>query len=249
MVLSIGTWNSNFYLMPIFFHATPQSGVFNQEESRHIAKVLRHRPGDALTITNGHGESFEVVLISTSYQEVRFEITKSHIEPISANQLHIIIGVLKSDERMEWMLEKLTEIGCDEISLCVMDRTEGKPPKRERVDRIMISALKQSGRCRLPSVNYFASLASALQSVQPSENKAVAHLSKAHPQKKFSSWVANHRTNVRSSIIIGPEGDLSSNEIDLCLSQNFEPITLGNHVLRTETAALWVAAGYRAWGL
>ena len=223
--------------MQLFYNATINEATetfsFDREESKHIIKVLRKKDGDILFVTNGLGFLFktEIVLASDSkctVQMVSFE--KAAAVPF---QLHLVVAPTKMNDRYEWFLEKATEIGIQEITPIICDRSERKVINIERFEKIILSAMKQSNELYLPKLNP----AISFKEFMKQKNKGlqlIAHCEET--DKKTLKSVLQSNTDV--TILIGPEGDFSEKEIALALEQNYIPVSLGNTRLRTETAAV-----------
>jgi 16S rRNA (uracil1498-N3)-methyltransferase len=144
------------------------------------------------------------------------------------NQIHIAIAPTKNMERLEWFVEKATEIGITEISLIKCQNSERREVKIERLEKILISAVKQSGRYFMPQLNPLVKWTDFLQN---NPNGLIAHCREGEKMKIDTSFQ-------NKVIVIGPEGDFTLEEIELALTTGYVPITLGQNRLRTETAAL-----------
>ena len=207
------------------------SYYLNSEESKHCIKVLRKNEGDLINLIDGVGGFYEVRLTIASQKKVYFEIVKSWKEEVRDYKLHIAIAPTKNNDRLEWFLEKATEIGIDEITPIICQHSERKVVKEERLKKIILSATKQSLKAKIPKLN------SAISFKEFCSNKQEADCFIAHCEQQektnFNSVVAKN-----SIVLIGPEGDFSPQEIDLALASNYTPISLGNSRLRTETAGL-----------
>ncbi|AWA30666.1 16S rRNA (uracil(1498)-N(3))-methyltransferase [Flavobacterium magnum] len=207
--------------------------AFDREESRHIVKVLRKNNGDILHVTNGLGFLFktEIALASENKCQVRivsferFERPKPH--------LHLAVAPTKMNERYEWFLEKATEIGIAEITPILCDHSERKIIKTERMEKILLSAMKQSNQYFLPRLNEPIAFR-AFVSKQYDGLKFIAHCAETD-RKSLKSQL---QPDTDCTLLIGPEGDFSEKEITLAVEQNFMPVTLGETRLRTETAAI-----------
>jgi len=231
--------------MQLFYHPNPETqNAFSPEESKHIAKVLRYREGQFLICTDGIGNKYELALTHTHYEKVVFQVISKEIVAADELQIHIGIGIIKSEERTEWMLEKLVELGVSSISLLQTERTESKPIKETRAHKILLSAIKQSKRYHLPTLHTNSKFKDFV--IQQSDCKIIAHLIENEPTKNLKSYLNTIPTPSSVHILIGPEGDFTKAEVDDALSKQYNPVTLGNYVLRTETAAMAIVAGVRA---
>lgn len=211
--------------------------TFDKVESRHIVKVLRKKEGDKIYITNGKGTLFISQINIANDKKCLASIFNTDDKKKSRDyNLHIAIAPTKNNDRLEWFLEKATEIGIDEITPIICDNSERKIIKPERLEKILIVAMKQSLQYHLPKLNESISFAEFISKKQESI-KLIAHCEETEKQ----SLKANLKPKQDVLILIGPEGDFSSKEIELANQFGFTPITLGENRLRTETAALVAA--------
>ena len=208
--------------------------TFNNVESRHIVKVLRKKEEDQIFITNGKGELFDCKITSANHKRcIVSVINREEKKQPRDYYLHIAISPLKNNDRLEWFLEKATEIGIDEITPILCDHSEKKFIKSERLKKIILSATKQSLKFHLPKLNPLISYSEFLKK----EHKNTVYI--AHCDEGIKDFLQNHIEPKESvTILIGPEGDFSSKEIANGIKSGFIPITLGKNRLRTETAAL-----------
>ncbi len=205
----------------------------NEIESKHCNKVLRLRLNDIIYLTNGRGTLYKTKIIENENKTCKVEIIQeTHEYNKQPFKLHIVIAPTKNIDRFEWFLEKSTEIGIDEITPIICDNSERKIIKIERLNKIIQAAMKQSLKAYLPRINDIVSFQKFV--TYPSKNKYIAHCQKDKlPHLKYNYQKGNDAT-----ILIGPEGDFSENEINLALKNNFQEISLGNSRLRTETAGI-----------
>lgn len=211
-----------------------QQIIFDKTESRHIIRVLRKITGDILQITNGKGFLFSAEIIVANDKKCIASIIETIEKPKFWNYyLHIAIAPTKNNDRLEWFLEKATEIGIDEITPIICQNSERKTVKLERLDKIVQSAMKQSLKCTLPKLNEPIKFNSFINKSFDGE-LFIAHCENGEKELlKNSTQPLNKIT-----ILIGPEGDFSSEEIKRAIANKFIAITLGESRLRTETAAL-----------
>ena len=211
-----------------------QEFIFDKVESRHIIRVLRKQVGDPLHITNGNGLLCIAKIIIANDKKCLVNIISTVKKPKPWNyHLHIAIAPTKNIDRFEWFLEKATEIGIDEITPLLCHHSERKVIKMERLEKIMEAAMKQSLKFRLPKLNPLTKFSDFVQ--QKLDGKlCIAHCvsTKRHTLKSFLQAQEN------SIILIGPEGDFSTSEIELALQCSYNPITFGESRLRTETAGV-----------
>lgn len=208
--------------------------TFDKTESRHIVRVLRKNEGDILYITNGNGFLFTAEISVASDKKCKVKIISNKKKKKSWNYyLHIAVAPTKLNDRMEWFLEKATEIGIDEITPIICQHSERKIIKKERFEKIALSGMKQSLKFHLPKINDAISFKEFTKS-NPSGELFIAHCEE-QDKKSFKQEI-KPQTDI--TILIGPEGDFSPTEIDIALQNNYTPVTLGESRLRTETAAL-----------
>lgn len=207
----------------------------SEEESKHCTRVLRLKAGANITLIDGNGGIFTGrIADSSSKKRTRVDILSSVRASRGRNyNLHMVVAPTKSLERYEWFLEKATEIGIDEITPIICERSERTVMKLDRLNKIVISAMKQSQQSFLPIVNEPVKLKDFFD-LKLEGKKFIAHcLDNEKKQLKQSL-----KENENAVILIGPEGDFSDTEIEQAISLGYIPITLGNTRLRTETAAL-----------
>ena len=208
--------------------------TFDKIESKHIVRVLRKKENDILKITNGKGFLFDVKIIIASDKKCIAEVVLFVEKPKPWKyHLHIAIAPTKNNDRIEWFLEKATEIGIDEITPIICSNSERRVVKLERFEKIIQSAMKQSLKFTLPKLNAPVKFNEFIN--QNFDGKiCIAHCEKQ--DKNLLQTVVNPSEKI--TILIGPEGDFSSEEIKKCLAKKMNPISLGESRLRTETAAL-----------
>ena len=207
---------------------------FDKIESRHIVKVLRKKNGDTLRITNGEGLLFIAEISVASDKNCVAQITEVQTKEKPWNyHLHVAIAPTKSMDRLEWFLEKATEIGIDEITPIITDNSERKVVKTERIEKIVIAAAKQSLKYQFPKINDAIKFKDLIKGSFDG-TKCIAHC--YDEIEKQALKFIEFENNIL--ILIGPEGDFSSNEVELSLANGFTSISLGESRLRTETAGI-----------
>ncbi|AWM15360.1 16S rRNA (uracil(1498)-N(3))-methyltransferase [Flavobacterium sp. NRK F10] len=223
--------------MQLFYNANIQDSdtffTFDKEESRHIVKVLRKSEGDIVFITNGLGTLFTSEISIASDKKCEVKITEIRSFPKSEYHLHIAVAPTKMNDRLEWFLEKATEIGIQEITPVICEHSERKVYKTDRAEKILQSAMKQSLQYYLPKINEPVSFKDFIQKAT-AQNKFIAHCVESE-RKSLKDCI---KPKEEYLILIGPEGDFSEKEIELALTNNYQAVLLGNTRLRTETAAL-----------
>jgi len=209
--------------------------TLNEEESKHCSKVLRLSTGDKVFLVDGRGGLYEAEIETESKKHVGLLITKTTKEYQKRNHhLHIAIAPTKNIDRLEWFLEKATEIGIDEITPIICERSERKVVKEDRLLKVITSAVKQSLQAYHPLLNPAITFSQLLQQ-QTTATKLIAHCVDDAERSYIKDLVQPLNSYL---ILIGPEGDFSPQEITTALQHGFMPVTLGTTRLRTETAAL-----------
>lgn len=209
--------------------------VLNEEESRHCTKVLRLGPGSRVYLIDGVGGLYEAEITGEHKKQVSLKVIDAkHEYRKRSHHLHIAIAPTKNIDRLEWFLEKATEIGIEEITPVICDRSERKVVKEDRLYKVITSAVKQSLQAYHPVLNPQVPLSAFLKQ-QDDSVKLIAHCLENEP-RQFITDVA--RPGARYTILIGPEGDFTGKEIETALRSGYKPLTLGNTRLRTETAGL-----------
>jgi 16S rRNA (uracil1498-N3)-methyltransferase len=208
--------------------------TLNEEESKHCVRVLRLQSEDQVFLIDGKGGFYTASIMDPHPKRTLLKITETKQGYGQRNHyLHVAIAPTKNIERTEWFLEKATEIGIDEVSLIITDRSERKEVKPERLRKVITSAVKQSVKAYHPVLNEPVNFKKFIQGHQEFD-KYIAHCMEGEKL----SLKTDLRLHGRYLILIGPEGDFSPLEVELALAEGFQPITLGDSRLRTETAAL-----------
>jgi 16S rRNA (uracil1498-N3)-methyltransferase len=221
----------------MFLYYVPQiidQPQLSEEEAQHCLKVLRMRSGDVIHLTDGIGNFYKAGLIGTNPKNCQLDILETIPQaPLWKGRITIALAPTKNMERTEWFTEKATEIGIDTIAFLYCRFSERKTIRTDRINKILISAMKQSLKARLPQLQEITGFNSFItQSFEG--RKFIAH---CHPGgKPLLSKVYHPGEDVL--VLIGPEGDFSEDEIALACKEGFTPISLGESRLRTETAAL-----------
>ena len=205
-----------------------------EEESQHCVHVLRLKTGDSITITDGKGFFYAASIINPHPKHCRVNITMCLPQkPIRTYAVHIAVAPTKNMDRMEWFVEKATEIGIDTITFLRCNHSERKDVKLQRLIKTAISAMKQSQKAVLPQINEMIDFKDFISN-DSDDVKMIAHC--AEDSKQLIKDIYTSGRN--ALILIGPEGDFSPDEIKASLSAGFAPVSLGDCRLRTETAAL-----------
>jgi 16S rRNA (uracil1498-N3)-methyltransferase len=216
--------------------------TLNEEESKHCVRVLRLTMGDHIVLIDGKGGLYdaEIILDHPKRCEVKI-ITKKKEVGKRPYQLHIAIAPTKNMDRLEWFAEKATEIGIDELSLLNCQHSERVVVKNERLEKVLVSAMKQSVKAHLPRLNGVIDLKKFIAgTVDFKGQKFIAHCFAPMSSKEAEKPLLKEEYKLKQDvlILIGPEGDFSVDEVQLALKNGFREISLGTSRLRTETAAL-----------
>jgi 16S rRNA (uracil1498-N3)-methyltransferase len=227
--------------LPFFYiNTTPAVNTFevlSEENSKHIVQVLRMQEGKQIKLTDGVGNIYVAEITNAHKKKCAVKILQKEFLPKAINTVCIAVSPVKNNSRLEWFLEKATEMGVAEIVPLICDRTEKQNLKQDRLNGILISAMLQSQQAWLPILAEPKKYATFLQEVK-TENKFIAH---CEEDKKTSLKDLSNQQTKSTTILIGPEGDFTTAEIELAIKNNFLPVALGSTRLRTETAALVAA--------
>lgn len=205
------------------------------DEARHAFKVLRHYTGDMLHCIDGNGNMFRACIKTISDKSGELEIIET-IKNFGSHSwnLHMAVSIIRNPDRYEWFVEKAVEIGVDEITPVVSSRAEKKRINTERLQKIAMSALKQSQKSRMPRIYEPVELLKFLQTCNTGQ-RFIAHCD-VNDQRKWLHERMAPKTPV--TILIGPEGDFSPEEITAAKNCGFEPVMISGSTLRTETAGV-----------
>lgn len=225
--------------MHIFYtpDITQNTYTLNEEESKHCVRVLRLPIGSIVNLVDGKGGFYTAEITSDNPKKVSLSILKVETEFHKRNHhLHIAVAPTKNIDRIEWFLEKATELGIDEITPIISDRSERRVVKEDRLNKVITSAVKQSIKAYHPKLNDVISY-EAFMKIPFEGDKLIAHCNDDKGKKYISELITPHQKYL---ILIGPEGDFTTDEVNLALNKGFKTLTLGENRLRTETAALAV---------
>ena len=219
------------------FYTPGISGIsytLDEPESKHCTRVLRLVKGDLITLVDGHGGLFTAEITDPNPKRCQVNVIQSQLNfGLSAFQVNIAIAPTKNMERIEWFLEKATEIGVTRITPLLCRFSERKEIKHERLEKVMISAMKQSLKAYLPQLDELTKFSNFIH--QPFEGqKFIAHCE----DQQRDLLKSRIKPGENYLILIGPEGDFSVEEIEQALNAGFHPVSLGNSRLRTETAGV-----------
>lgn len=213
------------------------TGVLPESDSAHCCRVLRMREGDEVAVVDGNGHRFRCVIVEAHPKHTVVEITGCEDVPNHwGAAITLAVAPTKHSDRMEWMLEKVVEIGVNRVALLRCARSERKEIKTERLRKVMVSAMKQSLKGVLPEIGEMTSFRSFVDSVGDGVGKFFGYCSDEYPRLDFTEVC---RAGEPVVVMIGPEGDFSPEEDEYAVSKGFVPVTFGASRLRTETAALY----------
>ena len=229
--------------LPFFYiesyDASQKEIKLEEDTSRHVVQVLRMKEGEMLNLTDGKGNLLTCEITDAHKKHCTIEVKTISNQQPATRKVSIAISLLKNTNRFEWFLEKATEIGINEISPLICERTEKQKFRYDRMKTICVSAMLQSQQVWLPVLHEPVRLEDLIISRLADEQKLIAHCGDGD-KKKLSHQLIDILTN--QLIIIGPEGDFTKEEIDLALKNNFTPMSLGETRLRTETAGVVAAS-------
>lgn len=224
--------------LPYFYAPgiSPSTTVFtlSEETSRHCVQVLRMKQDERLNLTDGNGSLFNASILSPDKKNTQVKIEAIGHHPQTDRKVTIAISLVKNTSRFEWFLEKAAEIGVAAVMPLICQRTERQHFRHDRMNNILVAAMLQSQQTWLPVLHEPQKFPAALS--LPQQQKFIAHCEAQHKQELRVFGLANEIL-----MLIGPEGDFSSEEIRSALENNFHPVSLGQTRLRTETAGMVAA--------
>jgi len=227
--------------LPFFYKedliASSTDVMLDEATSKHIVQVLRMQNGEQIQLTNGKGNLFTAEITENNRKKCAVKVIRSNNEQPTTNNITIAISLIKNSTRFEWFLEKATEIGVSEIIPLICSRTEKSAFKFERMKNILVSAMLQSQQYRLPVLHEPVKFNELIRSATH-QQKFIAH---CMDDAKRNLTDLNNNSLSSKIILIGPEGDFTSNEIETALSNHFNAVSLGETRLRTETAGMVAA--------
>lgn len=222
------------------FYTTDIQGDFaylNEVEARHAIQVLRHQIGDELFIVDGHGNLITAEITEASKKKCTLRI-RSRQESYRKRSFHLSIAISppKNISRLEWFLEKTTELGIDEIIPIKCQHSERNKLRPERLEKVLVSAMKQSYKAKMPRLYELTPFRKLMERTDLPKRRYIAHCEEGN--KVFIG--KNYEVGEDAIILIGPEGDFSEEEIRLAKEKGFEEVSLGENRLRTETSGVMV---------
>uniref|UniRef100_A0AB33IRH7 Ribosomal RNA small subunit methyltransferase E n=1 Tax=Prevotella sp. GTC17253 TaxID=3236793 RepID=A0AB33IRH7_9BACT len=226
---------SHFFYVPTL----PETEELPVDEAQHAIRVLRLQTGDSLWLLDGVGNFYQAEVTLTTSKRCLFRIveSKAQLKGWHGN-IHLAIAPTKNIDRIEWMVEKACEVGIDQFSFLQCKFSERKILRIDRLEKIMISAVKQSRKPMMPIINELSSFETFISSPRVGR-KFIAHCYPEIERKDFFSILQQIDVNEDVTVLIGPEGDFSIDEVKLAMANGYVSISLGNSRLRTETAGLY----------
>jgi 16S rRNA (uracil1498-N3)-methyltransferase len=229
-------------MLPLFYSeeltdGLSQTVLVDEDNSRHIAQVLRMRAGGLLQLTNGKGGLFTAQIVKHGKKQVEVVIQDYQQLGTTSRKITICLSLLKNANRFEWFLEKATELGIRELTPMVAERTERQHFRAKRMKSILVSAMLQSHQCWLPLLHEPTTFMDIVAKATH-EQKFIAH---CIDEKKDDLTAAVNKSALTQIMLIGPEGDFTSQEVSFAIQHHFLPVTLGETRLRSETAAIVAA--------
>ena len=231
--------NSTFATMYWFFsdQIQDQNIRLKEDEARHCSKVLRKQIGDHIQVLDGLGNRYEALIQSIDKREVLATITKMKTDPPASYEVHLAIAPTKNISRLEWCIEKICELGVTSVSPILCQRSERKVIKHERLQKIILAAIKQSQKAYLPSLHELQTYKDYLSQKLEGE-KYICHC--AYDQNTHLAQLYSKSKSIH--LMIGPEGDFHEDEVSLALDAGFKSAGLGQERLRTETAGVYACS-------
>jgi 16S rRNA (uracil1498-N3)-methyltransferase len=218
----------------LFYQPRIPDGInhLDEEESRHCLRVLRKKTGDIIRITDGHGLFYDARITGGDSRACTFAITEQHTTPVRPYRIHMAISPTKNADRLEWFVEKAVEMGVDTVTLLECHNTERTYHKTERLQKVAISAMKQSIQAWLPQINGLTPFNAVV--LLPAGQKFIAFVDSTNPLHLLHAG----RPNDNYLVLIGPEGDFTPTELTTAIDNGFIKVSLGASRLRTETAGM-----------
>lgn len=228
--------------MEIFWTDDISGGICNlgEDESAHCVRVLRHRVGDTISVIDGTGTMYECELVSASPKSAQAEILRC-FENWGGHSYHLTAAVCptKNIDRYEWFVEKATEFGVDRIVPVIGEHSERKAVKLERLERVILSATKQSLKASIPELSEAMSVSDFIKATEGEDAlKLIAYCFEDGEQRHSIRDELESYNGGSVIVLIGPEGDFSKEEAEKAIDAGYIPVHIGSSRLRTETAAL-----------
>lgn len=209
-----------------------------EEESAHCCRVLRQQEGDTVQCIDGAGGVYECVITEAHPKHVGLRIlNERHLDKAWCNTITLAVAPTKNIDRIEWLLEKIVEIGVDRVVLLKCEHSERKNVREDRLEKIIVSAMKQSLKATKPTLESLMPIGTFLKEVRDNDAiKLMGYCDADYPRLRL---VDEYKAGRDVIIMVGPEGDFSPSEVEQAVASGFIPVTFGDTRLRTETAALY----------
>jgi len=225
---------SRYFYVP----GAAQQNELPPDEAMHATRVLRLKQGDEIFLMDGEGSFFKAQITIAATHHCYYDILEQQAQkPQWEGRLHLAIAPTKMMERMEWLVEKATEVGVDEISFLDCTFSERKIVKLPRLDKIVVSAVKQSHKAWKPVLNDMKTFRTFIEESRPGR-KYIAHCYEEVPRVNLFNELRKPSEEKDVTVLIGPEGDFSIDEVKLAVANGYQSVDLGKSRLRTETAGL-----------
>ncbi|MBO5659840.1 MAG: 16S rRNA (uracil(1498)-N(3))-methyltransferase [Bacteroidaceae bacterium] len=224
-----------------FFYDPEMTGILPEDEARHAVRVLRLSVGDEINLMDGKGVFYQARITSASNHKCCYQVLSQETQvPDWEGHLHLAMAPTKLNDRVEWFAEKATEIGFNELSFLDCQFSERKVIKTERIDKILVSAMKQSHKSLKPVLNEMTAFRRFVEEERIGD-RFICHCYEQDdvmPGTEKKHLLDVMQKGVPTTVLVGPEGDFSVDEVRLALENGYKCVSLGKSRLRTETAAL-----------
>jgi len=221
-----------------FFVPQPEAGALPEEEAVHAVRVLRLSAGDEMMLMDGNGTFYRACVTMTTPKRCLYDIVERMPQkPQWTGRVHLAIAPTKLMDRMEWLVEKATEVGFDELTFLDCQFSERRTLKLPRIEKIVVSAVKQSRKAWMPQLNDMTSFKQFVNA-HPSGSRYIAHCYEEVPRVNLFQELCKGGASQDALVMIGPEGDFSIEEVRMAVDAGFVSVDLGKSRLRTETAGL-----------
>lgn len=229
--------------LPLFFHnAILEQGKelwLDEDTARHVVQVLRMTIGEELQLTDGKGHEAVASIVQADKKKCLVRLDKVVLHPAAATTLHLAVAFTKNSSRNEWLLEKATELGVTSIIPLSAARSERERIRYDRWHNILVSALLQSHQYHLPVLTEIMNVKAVVEQYKDVEQKLVGHCIAEMGRAPLQEMLKPGKETI---VLIGPEGDFTEEEVNLCMKAHYEGVSMGTQRLRTETAAMAVCA-------
>lgn len=220
--------------MTLFYQPDLTAPHLTPEESHHAVRVLRLRVNDVIELTDGQGTFSQAVVTNNNEHKTGIKVTRSRVVPRRDYFIHLAVAPTKSMPRMEWLVEKCTEIGIDKVSFIRCAHSERPSMAVDRLQKLAIGAMKQSKQAWLPEVNEMLPFKQFISGLSET-HRFIAHVDETYPHHLKD--LAHPKGNY--ILVVGPEGDFTPEELSLAEAKGFQKVSLGPNRLRTETAGVY----------